>query len=263
MNYEPLRDVRVRKALSLLMDPEQIVLAGWGSPEFGWTGRAIFPPPWNLPEEEISEIMWWDKPFEERITEAQRLMAEAGYADGFSFTLMSWPRPGTPEIPAVLEATAGYWEQNLKLKITIVQSDLPTYNREVRPRNTVNKMAPNRWSTRMEQQQRIFSYYLPESDRPMFTSPEFIILCRTVIAAIDPDDRDVAWNAFFKYMREQSTNVSLLQIPNNYAYNQNKILKGSWPHGAAPYPQYYQYIKHAEPLNTFRLFDIAGPEDVE
>jgi peptide/nickel transport system substrate-binding protein len=33
--------------------------------------------------------MGWDKPYEERISEAQRLMAEAGYPDGFKLNMLS------------------------------------------------------------------------------------------------------------------------------------------------------------------------------
>ncbi|MFC2031847.1 hypothetical protein ACFLUS_00510 [Chloroflexota bacterium] len=71
MNYEPLKDVRVRRAIALLMDPAELTVARYGSEEFGWRNLALFPPPWNLPEAESAKIMWWDKPFEDRVSRSQ------------------------------------------------------------------------------------------------------------------------------------------------------------------------------------------------
>ncbi|MFC2032749.1 ABC transporter substrate-binding protein [Chloroflexota bacterium] len=89
MNYEPLKDPRVRRALSLLADPQNLTVASTGGLEFGWTERVLFPSQWELPKDEAWKIMRWDKPFEERVTEAKKLMAEAGYADGFKLRIVS------------------------------------------------------------------------------------------------------------------------------------------------------------------------------
>lgn len=74
----PLRDVRVRKALSLMIDRGQIVariLNGSGTP----TGQMVpegfigYNPDIAVPEADV--------------TEAKRLLAEAGYPDGFKITI--------------------------------------------------------------------------------------------------------------------------------------------------------------------------------
>ncbi|MFC1917104.1 ABC transporter substrate-binding protein [Chloroflexota bacterium] len=121
MDYAPLQDVRVRRALSLLMDPEEVVMAGWGSPDFGWTGKAIFPAPWNLPEKEIAEIMWWDRPFEERIAEAQRLMVEAGYPDGFPLRMVSRNRS---DAERVLTVVADNWRRHINIQPEILMREV-------------------------------------------------------------------------------------------------------------------------------------------
>ncbi|MFC2032269.1 ABC transporter substrate-binding protein, partial [Chloroflexota bacterium] len=83
MNFPPFQDIRVRRALSLMIDPTEMTLAGYGATEFGLTGRAYFPDPWKMDKSESYKIMRWDKSFEERVTEAKKLMAEAGYSNGF------------------------------------------------------------------------------------------------------------------------------------------------------------------------------------
>ncbi|MFC2032003.1 ABC transporter substrate-binding protein [Chloroflexota bacterium] len=88
-NYEPLSDPRVRRAIALVDDPvEQRQLTGSG-PEWGELMTfGIFPKPWGLPVEDIRKLMSWDKPFEERVAEAQALMKEAGYASGFKIKIL-------------------------------------------------------------------------------------------------------------------------------------------------------------------------------
>jgi peptide/nickel transport system substrate-binding protein len=88
MNFEPFQDVRVRRALALMIDSEELVLAGYGMLELGYTGNAIFSDPWMLPHEESHPMLGWDMTWEERVAEAQALMAEAGYADGFKCNIL-------------------------------------------------------------------------------------------------------------------------------------------------------------------------------
>ncbi|MEK7848234.1 MAG: ABC transporter substrate-binding protein, partial [Chloroflexota bacterium] len=47
MAYKPLGDYRVRKALALTMDHQQVLAAGYGTEKFGALGRGIFLPPWG------------------------------------------------------------------------------------------------------------------------------------------------------------------------------------------------------------------------
>ncbi|MFC2032754.1 ABC transporter substrate-binding protein [Chloroflexota bacterium] len=86
--YEPLRDVRVRRALSLVIDPQELIIAMFGGTKWGWTERVLFPPAWELPKDEAWKTMGWDKPFEDRVSEAKTLMAEAGYDEGFPLRIL-------------------------------------------------------------------------------------------------------------------------------------------------------------------------------
>jgi len=83
---KPLDDIRVRRAIGLLIDQDSLAVGYSGDPMFGIPGTGIFTENFGLPKEEIIKLMGWDKPMSERIAEAKRLMAEAGYPDG-GFTL--------------------------------------------------------------------------------------------------------------------------------------------------------------------------------
>lgn len=82
-SYEHFRDPRVRKAINLAIDRETLVeagLAGKGEP-------AHTPLPqqhWAAPESGAIA-------YEHDIDGAKRLLAEAGYPDGFSFALIAYP----------------------------------------------------------------------------------------------------------------------------------------------------------------------------
>jgi peptide/nickel transport system substrate-binding protein len=78
----PWQDERVRRAIALWIDKESAIPAVLGG--FGWTSPDISP---NNPYKDKRFVIWpkFDlEPLEEKRVEAKRLMAEAGYADGFS-----------------------------------------------------------------------------------------------------------------------------------------------------------------------------------
>jgi len=87
--HAPLDDIRVRRALGLIVDQESLIVGFTGDARFGITDIGILGPSLGLHEEEIRQLMGWDKPYEERIAEAQQLMAEAGYPKGFKLNMLS------------------------------------------------------------------------------------------------------------------------------------------------------------------------------
>lgn len=87
---KPWKDVRVRRAINLALDREQLVLAGVGDLAWARVGGMLPPAsPYALPAEELAKIQWWDRPYAERLAEARRLMKEAGYAQGFKVRLVA------------------------------------------------------------------------------------------------------------------------------------------------------------------------------
>jgi len=87
-NFEPFKDVRVRRAFALIMHAEDQAIAFTGDIELGEPGLYVFGQDWTIGKEEIAELIYEGMSYEERITEAQRLMEEADYADGFEMRLV-------------------------------------------------------------------------------------------------------------------------------------------------------------------------------
>jgi peptide/nickel transport system substrate-binding protein len=86
---KPLDDIRVRRAIGLMLDESELIIGAAGDIMFGLLDTGILHPAFGLPKEEVIKIMGWDKPFDERVAEAQKLMAEAGYPDGFKLEMMT------------------------------------------------------------------------------------------------------------------------------------------------------------------------------
>jgi len=57
-----------------------------------------------------------------------------------------------------------------------------------------------------------------------------------------------------QYYYENVGPIPLVRVGTSYVWNSDKILP--FPHSDSSRPIYLEYIRHAQPLNTFRLFDV-------
>jgi len=89
LEHKPLDDIRVRRALGLIIDEPSLIIGFAGDERFGIPDSGLINPSLGLPKEEVRQLMGWDKPYEERVTEAKQLLAEAGYPDGFKINILS------------------------------------------------------------------------------------------------------------------------------------------------------------------------------
>jgi len=82
----PWNDLRVRKALGLVVNYHDVLSVCCGGPELGAVEGAGWIPsglPGAFSREEIAKAFGRDKPMDQRIAEAKSLMKEAGYPNGF------------------------------------------------------------------------------------------------------------------------------------------------------------------------------------
>ena len=79
----PLDDPRVRKAIYLALDRQEI--ADVATPGTGVAG-SFFPPGYATTFEEIAQLPGFRQPKDQDVAEAKKLMAEAGFPDGFKLT---------------------------------------------------------------------------------------------------------------------------------------------------------------------------------
>ncbi|MDD5083257.1 MAG: ABC transporter substrate-binding protein [Dehalococcoidales bacterium] len=111
---KPLSDIRVRRAMALLIKEDELILGYAGDAMFGITGSGILHPAFGLRQEEIAGLLGWDKLWGERVAEAQRLMTEAGYSDGFKLNMMT-AEGGTRSNPGAALVYAETLRQYLKI----------------------------------------------------------------------------------------------------------------------------------------------------
>jgi peptide/nickel transport system substrate-binding protein len=105
----PLADVRVREALSLAVDRQQII-------DHVMAKQARMPLPFTTYRYSIDiDIPRWEawskKALRYDPARAKQLLAEAGHGNGFKMTFWNTALPGTPFMIQIGEALAGFWEK--------------------------------------------------------------------------------------------------------------------------------------------------------
>jgi peptide/nickel transport system substrate-binding protein len=121
----PIKDKRVREALNLAIDRKEIaetIFAGMADP-----GAVPYGLSWSFPDIKFritSEMVY---PFDP--ARAKKLLAEAGFANGFPLDVYAYQLPGLPEGRAMAEAVAGYW-QKIGVQPKIIPVDYPAFRKK-------------------------------------------------------------------------------------------------------------------------------------
>ena len=105
----PLTDVRVREALSLAVDRQQII-------DHVMAKQARMPLPfttyrYSIDVDTARWEAWSKKSLRYDPARAKQLLAEAGHPNGFKMTFWNTALPGTPFMVQIGEALAGFWEK--------------------------------------------------------------------------------------------------------------------------------------------------------
>lgn len=116
----PWHDVRVRKAMAMVINYRDLAIASYGGLETNpVVGAGLFPfyqkGAWT--KEEVDKAYGRDKSMPERIAIAKKLMAEAGYSDGFS--LEGIVRGDESFRKNVMLYCADVWKRNLNINLTV------------------------------------------------------------------------------------------------------------------------------------------------
>ncbi len=124
---DPARALKVRKALNLAVNKQEIldhILMGEGE----LTAVPLF-----IPGEDTYDPAWKQYPYDPE--QAKKLLVEAGYPNGFNITMMLFPSTGRPEVPAVGQAVAMFWEK-IGIKVKLVNTDFASFKSQSDKRNT-------------------------------------------------------------------------------------------------------------------------------
>lgn len=240
---DPWKDIRVREAMAISIDREAICKAlykGAARPTtLGW----LFPGWQNLP------------PIPYNPQKAKRLLAEAGYPNGFSLNVIGvtgW-NPAD-ELPKLIEIIAGYWEQiGLKCKIKPMDKpELLNIGRKGGHVHTVygwKDIHRDSWAGKSEDR------FKPGAAYSHFQSPEIAALIDDYESEYDMAKRKIKLAKIRDYHYKNWVTIPVIQAHQIWAYN-NKKMSGDWPMDMVDKDMNVDYIRHAKPLNTWRLFEI-------
>ena len=123
LNVKPLDDVRVRKAVNLAINRDELCKMAGEQTEASVNFVAKYM------KNEITGgyfVEEAEKPFTENVEEAQRLLAQAGYPDGKEFPVLTYKYPALELDSDVAQIIQEQLKQNLNIEISLQAQELQT-----------------------------------------------------------------------------------------------------------------------------------------
>jgi ABC-type transport system substrate-binding protein len=156
---QPFVDKRVRQAMNMAINRHAIATT--------LLGGNVQPMRVTRVHAELDAILWpgiwnpaWDTRFEDLYgynpTKAKALLEEAGYKNGFEFTVYLYTLPGIPELVDIGQAMALDWEA-VGLKAKMVEIDFPRVREQYRTKSIHGALWPLRGSPNALSNIRIFN----------------------------------------------------------------------------------------------------------
>ena len=214
----PWADLRVRQAMNFAINRDEIVefiFAGRGSPAI------VYPMP--LSGEVYGGWDRWGPKLEQYPYDPDRsraLLEEAGYGDGFSITMHSYPRPDAPEGPRLVEAMAGYFEA-IGIDVNIQSIDSATSIAERLAFNLTNTMtfldAPNRPFPGFAG--LMFTLEHSEGTARSTEDPELDRLIEEMQATLDPVEAEKRFLEVYKFLYDEHIHLPVANLDVSYAGN--------------------------------------------
>jgi len=119
--------VRVRRAMLMVAELDLVTLAGFGDTMFRSDSHGhIMPRAWTITNDDVNRITGWGNPMDQRIADAKKLMADAGYADGFKITYVIQTMT---EVVGQTQGLADMWKGRLNIEVEIKSLPTPEMNK--------------------------------------------------------------------------------------------------------------------------------------
>lgn len=121
LNVSPLNDVRVRKALSLSLNREELckMVGEITEPTKNFIAKYMIDK--NTGEYYVNEA---EAPFEENVKEAQQLLSDAGYPNGKGFPELTYYYPSLELDSDTAQVLQEQWKKNLNIDIKLSAQEL-------------------------------------------------------------------------------------------------------------------------------------------
>ena len=210
-NCEPLKDVRVRQALNYAVDRDAIiegVLDGYGN---------------KIATIATPQYEGFDKnvvPYEYNPEKAKQLLADAGYADGFSvdFSATNATMNGTDVVQAISSQLS-----QVGIKCNVIQEE-PNQQREKISSGQVAPLYINGIGGPYSNLDLVAKLGFGTGERySTFSDPAFDALRKEAISTVDTDRRLALDSQLQQMAKEEAPAIFLWQQQMLYAYNANRI----------------------------------------
>ena len=254
----PIGDVRVRQAMSLAINRQDIIdysLNGFGRPSMPF---ATFPTSVDV------DVPRWQKWSEETLVydpeRARQLLAEAGYPDGFEVTFWSTNFSGTPYMNDLSQAVTGFWEEiGIETDLRIIESGifipmtrLPSHDEWAEGYNGAVTIFRN--AGRPLPVPRYQSTFHPDSNHVAFgdrehmtpLAEEYLRLHEIAISERDEAKRFKATNDILQLVADQWIGVPIVQGVSLYASNPDTVGRWQGIYGRGELGDVFHRIPHAE-----------------
>ena len=236
----PWLDKRVREAMNLAINREEItdyLYSGYASP----IGADRYT--------EWSEMLA-ARPYDP--DRAKELLAEAGYPDGFDVEIWSLAMPLFPDMTDLLLAVVGYWDA-IGLHAKIESMNVMAVYGDIVQRKTAGVAAG--WPQVKMKKPNAKAYtvwaYSQNSRFPVYESEEFDELVEGYLGANTPQERDMFAEQMVRYFYDEYIMVPVVALDGLWAKS-NRVQ--NWEPRTSNYFD-LEYVTHADPLGTFRLFE--------
>ncbi len=229
---DPWADIRVRKAMDLAIDKRAIIqelYRGYARPTavapFIYPGWQDFPP----------------HPYDP--VQAKKLLAEAGYPQGFEVVINAFPHPPASEQPTIAQIVAMYWEK-IGLKTKIIPTEWASLRPSVIKGQTAHCVFPFRLG--VESWERYSdTYYHKDGNLAIYQDPVLDkLLERTLTEGIgNQKKRTALMKDFGKIISDHFGTIPLAIVDEVWAAGPR--VKG-WDLKVGSYSKYLSHVHHSE-----------------
>ncbi|MBI2859193.1 MAG: ABC transporter substrate-binding protein [Chloroflexi bacterium] len=240
----PTSDLRVRQALSMAIDRAEIAKTLY----FG-KAQPPLPPYFSSPSVDIDMPFWTDylsKIYRYDPAEATRLLKDAGYQNGFTIKLYTFPAGGAPDNPKLALIAQSYWAK-IGVKTEIVPSDDGTYKKwKNKPVNDALVGQATTYVAVSLPPTNLKSHFYGKSGTNLLgeSSPEFDRLIDAVFNEMDEAKRKDLFGQATKIVTDAYTSLMIDRYP-AYAALGDKVTFGlPTPQSTQVLSVYAQYFKH-------------------
>jgi len=167
----PLADARVREALSLAINRQQLI-------DHVMDGQARWPLPFASFRYSVDMDMprwesWGKEALRYDPVRAKKLLTEAGYPNGFALTFWNTALPGTPFMFQIGEAVAGFWEK-IGVKVGLKAAEWGTFQPMLRgeQKSLVGTASMYRTVGRPVAAARYWGSFHSKSEQHLFGDPQ-------------------------------------------------------------------------------------------